>query len=292
MVYSSGIGINIEKKELEIDGESFVFKSQKFMALKLLFEKMNTYVSTNDLCVALYGGEAGDWNKSPLQKKRLYKLFYFLRHKIPENYIKGNLSMGYILSNPNDFVDVSYQGFSNVQKKVKGTDDADSSEVSESEEGSGNLQKIQYDREKYPLIGDCYLNDYDQFIKDNESIRSRYINVQKSPGFVRIGEVYISFRENKVTLDGDDVVFYPREIQVLRLLALWYPDIVSYEQIYYNLPFCTKGDYFCCYEDSKMRKHYLFGIITCVRSSLKSATESDRINSSKGKGYSLVCCSK
>jgi hypothetical protein len=29
MVYSSGIGMNIEKNELEIDGESFIFKSQK-----------------------------------------------------------------------------------------------------------------------------------------------------------------------------------------------------------------------------------------------------------------------
>jgi hypothetical protein len=28
MVYSSGIGINIEKKELEIDGESFVFMTE------------------------------------------------------------------------------------------------------------------------------------------------------------------------------------------------------------------------------------------------------------------------
>jgi DNA-binding winged helix-turn-helix (wHTH) protein len=291
MVYSSGIGMNIEKKKLEIDGESFVFGSQEFMALKLLFEKINTYVSTNDLCVAVYGGKAGDWKKDSKEEKRLYKLFYLLGHRIPENYIKGNLTMGYMLSNSNDLVDVSYQGFEASPKKIKGTDDADSSKVSESEEDGGNLQKIQYDREKYPLIGECYLDDYDQFIKDTESIRSRYINVQKSPGFVRIGEVYISFKKNKVTIDGRDVVFRPREVQSLRFLALWYPDVVSYEQIYYNLSFRTKEDYVCYYEDPKMRKHYLFRLISCVRSSLKSATERDRINFSKGKGYSLVCCS-
>jgi hypothetical protein len=120
------------------------------------------------------------------------------------------------------------------------------------------LQKIQYDREKYPLIGECYLDDYDQFIKDTESIRSRYINVQKSPGFVRIGEVYISFKKNKVTIDGRDVVFRPREVQSLRFLALWYPDVVSYEQIYYNLSFRTKEDYVCYYEDPKMRTDILY----------------------------------
>jgi hypothetical protein len=88
------------------------------------------------------------------------------------------------------------------------------------------LQKIQYDREKYPLIGNCYTDDYSKFVKDIESIRRRYIKVGKSPGFVRIGEIYVSFRENKFTLDGDDVFLSPRETQVLRFLALWYPKIV------------------------------------------------------------------
>jgi DNA-binding winged helix-turn-helix (wHTH) protein len=157
---------------------------------------------------------------------------------------------------------------------------------------SVNLQKIQYDPKDYLLIGDCYIDDYAQFIKDNESIRSRYINVQKSLGFVRIGEIYIPFRKNKITIDGRNIFLSPRAIHSLRILALWYPKLVPYEKIYYNLSFGTKGDYVCCYEDPKMWKHYLFGLITCVRSSLRSGTEKDRINFSKGKGYSLVCHSK
>ena len=68
MVYSSGIGINIEKNELEIDGESFIFKSQNFMALKFLFERMNTYVSLDDLYVAAYG-EDESLSTAFMQKK-------------------------------------------------------------------------------------------------------------------------------------------------------------------------------------------------------------------------------
>jgi DNA-binding response OmpR family regulator len=75
MVYSSGIGINIEKNELEIDGESFIFKSQKFMALKLLFERMNTYVLLDDLYVAVYG-EDESCQRLLCKKKRPNELFY------------------------------------------------------------------------------------------------------------------------------------------------------------------------------------------------------------------------
>ena len=42
MVYSSGIGLNIENKEPEIDGESFIFGHRTFVAVKLLFERMNS----------------------------------------------------------------------------------------------------------------------------------------------------------------------------------------------------------------------------------------------------------
>ena len=145
--------------------------------------------------------------------------------------------MGYMLSNSNELVDVSYQGFEASPKKSKGTDDSDSSEASEREEYGGNLQEIQHGSEDYPLIGDCYADDYAQFVKDNKSIRRRYINVQRGVGFVRIGGIYVSFIENNVTIDGNSIYFDLRRTQALRFLALWYPDLVSYEQIYYNLSF-------------------------------------------------------
>ena len=174
MVCSSKISINIEQKELEIDGKIIDFGDKTFKAVKLLFEGINTFVPTDDLYVAVYEGKAGDWHKSSLQER---KCFYFLlgnlRNKIPD-YITGTPNTGYMLFSSNDPVDVSYQGFETSPKKIKGTDDSDSSEASENEKDGGNLQKIQYDSENYPLIGDCYLDDYDQFIKDNESIRSRY----------------------------------------------------------------------------------------------------------------------
>jgi hypothetical protein len=75
MVCSSGIGMNIEKKELEINGKIIAFRYQAFKALKLLFEKINTHVPTDDLYVAVYEGKAGDWHKSSLQER---KCFYFL----------------------------------------------------------------------------------------------------------------------------------------------------------------------------------------------------------------------
>ena len=139
------------------------------------------------------------------------------------------------------------------------------------------------------MIGDFYLDDYDQFIKDNKSIRSRYLNVQKSPGFIRIGGIYISFTENKVTINGDDVAFPPRAVQSLRLLALWYPDVVPYEQIYYNLSFGTKGDYTSRSTVPSVRRHYVIDIISHVQEGLRSLTEGNYINFSKGIGYTLVC---
>jgi DNA-binding winged helix-turn-helix (wHTH) protein len=288
MVYFSGIGMNIEKNELEIDGESFIFKSQNFMVLKLLFERMNTYVSLYDLYVAAYGEDKA-CQRLQRKKQRPYELFYPLHNRIPEGYTKGNLTMGYMLFNPNELVDVSYQGFSNALKRTKGTDDSDSSEVSESEEDGCNLQEVQYDRENYPLISDCYTDDYDQFVKDNKSIRRRYINVQRGVGFVRIGEIYVSFIENNVMIDGGSISLSPREIQSLRLLVLWYPDVVSYEQIYYNLSFCVNEDYACFDKNPEIRKHYLYVPMHHVQVKLRSATDSFRISSFKKKGYSLVC---
>jgi hypothetical protein len=194
-----------------------------------------------------------------------------------------------MLSNPNDLVDVSYQGFSNAPKKTKGSDDSDSSEVSENEEDDGNLQKMQYDKKNYPLISDCYTDDYAQFVKDNKSIRRRYINVQRGVGFVRIGGICVFFRENNVTIDGSSISFDLRSTQALRFLALWYPKLVSYEQIYYNLPFGTKGGYGCSDESSEMRKHYLFGVMYDVKIKLRSVTDRICISSFKTKGYKLVC---
>ena len=263
-------------------------KRSKF--LKLLFEKINTYVSLDDLYVAAYGEDKALSTAS--MQGHLYGLFSCIRKKIPEDYIKGNSTMGYMLSNPNELVDVSYQGFSNAPKKTKGIDDSDSSEASESEEDGGNLQKIQYDKKNSPLIGNCYTDDYDQFVKDNKSIRRRYIKVQRKVGFVRIGGIYVSFRENNVTLDGASISLDLRDVQALRLLALWYPKLVSYEQIYYNLPFGTKGNYACSDESLGVRKNYLFGVMYHVQSKLRSVTDRICIRSYRGKGYKLVCHSK
>jgi hypothetical protein len=187
---------------------------------------------------------------------------------------------------------VSYQGFSNAPKKTKGIDDSDSSEASESEEDGDNLQKIQYDKKNTPLIGDCYTDDYDQFVKDNKSTRRRYIKVRKSPGFIRIGGTDVSFRENNVTIDGGSISLDIRSAQTLRLLALWYPKLVSYEQIYYNLPFCTKGVHGCSDESSEMRKNYLVGVMSHVQTKLRSVTDRICISSFRKKGYKLVCHSK
>jgi DNA-binding response OmpR family regulator len=271
---SNKIEINTRKRKLEINGKIIGFGPKEFVVVKFLFEKINTPVPTDDLYVAVYGGKAGDWKKDSLkEKKRFYALLLSLRMKIPENYLKGEASIGYMLSNPVD----------------RTSHDADSPEVSENEEDGGNLQKIQYDSENYPLIGDYYLDDYAQFIKDNKSIRNRYINVQKSPGFIKIGGIYISFTENKVTINGRYVAFYPKEIQVLRLLALWYPKLVSCEQIYYNLSFCTKRNYGCPDESPAIKKCYLVKIISRVKVRLKSDTDGIRISPDRKKGYRLVC---
>ena len=40
-----------------------ILRPKECVFVKLLIEKINTYVPTDDLYVALYGGEAGDWKK-------------------------------------------------------------------------------------------------------------------------------------------------------------------------------------------------------------------------------------
>jgi DNA-binding response OmpR family regulator len=286
---SNKIKINTKKRKLKINGKIISFGPKEFVFMKLLFEKRITYVPTDDLYVAVYGGKAGDWKKSSKKEKnRFYLLFQHLHEKIPAN-ITGTPNMGYMLFSSNDPVDRTYQGFSAAFKKIKGTDDSDSSEASESEEDGGNLQKIQYAPENYPLIGDCYLDDYAQFTKDNKSIRSRYLNVQESPGFIRIGGIYISFTENKVTINGRYVAFSPRDIQIFRLLALWYPDAVSHEQIYYNLSFPVNGIFASRSTLPRMKRRYVIDIIGHVQEGLRSLTEGNYIDFSKGKGYRFVC---
>jgi hypothetical protein len=75
--------------------------------VKLLFEKINTHVPTDDLYVAVYEGKAGDWKKrSQKEKNRFYLLFKYLHEKISAN-ITGTPNTGYMLFSSNDPVDVS-----------------------------------------------------------------------------------------------------------------------------------------------------------------------------------------
>ena len=295
--YFKRVCMRLDGRKLEINGKIIILGSKEIVFVKLLFEKINTYVPTDDLHVAIYGGELGDWNKDISQKRtRFYSLAYTLRKKLPEDCFKGKPSKGYMLS---DFVMTSQNsGFSAsstlklLTSKISAPNDSDSSEAFESEEDGGNLQKIQYDKKNYPLISDCYIDDYAQFIEDNKSTRRRYIKVRKSLGSVRIGEVYISFTKNKFMTDGGDVFLYPREIQALRFLALWYPNLVPYEQIYHNLSFGVVGNYGSDSEKPEIKKIYLMKLISNLQTRLKSGTDRIFISSNKGKGYSLVCHSK
>jgi DNA-binding response OmpR family regulator len=294
--YSKRACMKIDGRKLNINGRIISLGSKETVFVKLLFEKRNIYVPTDDLYVAVYGGKAGGWHKSSKkEKKRFYSLLVNLRKKLPKDCLEGKASKGYMLSDPAMISQGSGFVASSTLKllpsNISAPNDSDFSEASESEEDGGNLQKIQYDREKYPLIGNCYTDDYSKFVKDIESIRRRYIKVGKSPGFVRIGEIYVSFRENKFTLDGDDVFLSPRETQVLRFLALWYPKIVSYEQIYYNLSFCVNEDYACSDESPEMKIRYTTRLVGYVKTRLRSVTDGIRVRSNRKKGYKLVCYS-
>jgi hypothetical protein len=132
---SKRVCMKINGRKLNINGRIISIGSKEFVFFKLLFEKINTYVPVDDLYVAAYRDRAGDWKKdSKKERKRFYFLLSSLRKKLPESCFKDKASLGYMLS--------------------------DSSEAFESEEGSCNFQKIQYGSKNYPLIGDCYTNDY------------------------------------------------------------------------------------------------------------------------------------
>jgi hypothetical protein len=80
--------MNIDGRKLEINGRIIALSPKESVFLKLLFEKINTYVPVDDLYVAVYGGKAGDWKKdSKEEKKRFYSLLTYLRKKIPANCI-------------------------------------------------------------------------------------------------------------------------------------------------------------------------------------------------------------
>jgi hypothetical protein len=81
----------------------------------------------------------------------------------------------------------------------------------------------------------------------------------------------------------------PREIQALRFLALWYPKLVPYEQIYYNLSFCVDGDYGCFDENPEIKRRYVIEVISNVQTRLKSDADGIRTRPNRKKGYELVC---
>jgi DNA-binding response OmpR family regulator len=110
--------MRLDGRKLNINGRIIGLAPKETVFVKLLFEKINTYVPTDDLYVAAYGGEAGDWKKDSWEeKKRFYSLLGILRRKIPEDCFEGKASKGYMLS------DLSVQ---TVRKKIKRTNDADS----------------------------------------------------------------------------------------------------------------------------------------------------------------------
>ena len=105
--YSKRACIDTDRKKLKINGRIISLTPKEIVFMKLLFEKRNTYVPTDDLYVALYGGKAGDWYKSSLQERiPFYSLLGNLRKKLPEDCFKSNPLTGYMLSDP-----VTSQGF-------------------------------------------------------------------------------------------------------------------------------------------------------------------------------------
>ena len=114
------------------------------------------------------------------------------------------------------------------------------------------------------------------------------MELRGSVGFVEIGRICVSFIENEVTIDGRYVYFFPRELQALRRLALWYPDVAPYEQIYYNLPFCVCESYASTGKMPEM-KRCSTRLVGDVQTRLESIADGICITSSYGKGYKLVC---
>ena len=106
--------MKIDGGKLNINERIINFGPKEIAFVKLLFEKINTYVPTGDLYVALYGGKAGDWNKDISQKrKRLHSLSATLRKKLPKGCLEGKPSKGYMLS---DFVDMTSQNSPKIKR--------------------------------------------------------------------------------------------------------------------------------------------------------------------------------
>jgi DNA-binding response OmpR family regulator len=91
--------MRLNGRKLNINGRIIGLTPKESEFVKLLIEKINTYVPIDDLYVALYEGEAGDWYKDSLQERQcIYSLLGILRKKLPEDYFKGNAKKGYMLS--------------------------------------------------------------------------------------------------------------------------------------------------------------------------------------------------
>jgi hypothetical protein len=61
--------MRLDGKRLNINGRIIGLGPKESVFVKLLIEKINTYVPTDDLYVALYEGEAGDWYKDSRKEK-------------------------------------------------------------------------------------------------------------------------------------------------------------------------------------------------------------------------------
>jgi hypothetical protein len=62
--------MNIDGRKHDINGRIIALSPKESVFLKLLFEKINTYVPVDDLYVAVYGGKAGDWKKDSKEEKK------------------------------------------------------------------------------------------------------------------------------------------------------------------------------------------------------------------------------
>jgi hypothetical protein len=62
--------MRFDGKILEINGRIIILGPKESVFLKLLFKKINTYVPIDDLYVALYEGEAGDWKKDSRKERQ------------------------------------------------------------------------------------------------------------------------------------------------------------------------------------------------------------------------------
>ena len=69
---SKRVCMKIDGRKLNINGRIISLGSKESVFMKLLFEKRNIYVPTDDLYVAVYGDEAGNWNKSSLERKKTF----------------------------------------------------------------------------------------------------------------------------------------------------------------------------------------------------------------------------